>query len=246
MVTAVVLTKNEEKNIVDCLEHLSFFNETIVVDDYSDDRTREIAKKMGAKVFLRHLGNNFSEQRNFGLSKAKNEWALFVDADERVGRDLKEEILHEVKETKMEGFFIKREDTIWGKKMLHGELGSIWLLRLAKKQVGKWHGVIHETWNIKEKTGRLKNILNHYPHQSLEVFLKEINYYTELRSRELKDKGVTVKWYSVILYPKAKFFLNYIFRLGFLDGIEGLVFALMMSFHSFLVRAKLWQLNQER
>lgn len=245
MITGLVITKDEEKNIVDCLERLSFCDEVIVIDDYSNDRTVEIAKKTGAKVILHHLDNDFAKQRNFGLSKAKNEWVLFVDADERVSKDLSEEIIKRTEQNDADAYILKREDTIFGKKMLHGELSSILLIRLARKNAGSWRGIIHEKWMVKGRVRKLNNTLDHFPHQSITSFLKEINYYTDLRAKELKSQDIKVEWHSVILYPKGKFLLNYFLKLGFLDGVEGLVFAIMMSFHSFLVRAKLWQLNQE-
>lgn len=244
MVTAIVLTKNEEKNIVDCLESLSFCSEIIVIDDFSNDRTVEIAKNLKATVFKHQLNNDFSRQRNYGLSKTKNDWVLFVDADERVSKNLAKEIVEKISENKYKGFFIKREDTVWGKKMRFGELSAVWLLRLARKKAGRWEGLVHEKWITAGAVSKLENELDHYPHQAIEDFVREINYYTDLRARELNSKGISVSWYSVILYPKSKFFLNYILKLGFLDGIEGLIFAIMMSFHSFLVRGKLWLLNQ--
>jgi len=245
MVTVVVLTKNEEKNIVDCLESLSFCDEIIVVDDNSNDRTVEIAKKTGAIVIKHPLNNDFSSQRNFGLEKARNNWVLFIDADERVSDILAKEIRYKISENKYEGFYIKREDNIWRKKIKHGEAGNIWLLRLGKKGSGEWERSVHEEWKITGKTGKLISPIQHYPHQSIEVFLKEINYYTTLRALELNKSGVKVHWYDIILYPKLKFLKNFILNLGFLDGVHGLVFALMMSFHSFLVRGKLWLLNQK-
>lgn len=245
MITAIVLTKNEEKNIVDCLESLSLCGEIIVIDDNSQDRTVEIAKSLGAKVFTHPLSNNFSKQRNYGLSKAKNNWILFVDADERVSKELAEEIQKKISGNEYNGFFIKREDTLWKKRMLHGELGNIWLIRLARKGVGGWKGVVHEEWEISGSVGKLENKLDHYPHQSVAEFLKEINYYTTLRALELNKNKVKACWYYILLYPKIKFLNNYLLKLGFMDGIQGLIFALMMSFHSFLVRGKLWMLNQE-
>ncbi len=245
MITAVVLTKNEEKNIVDCLESLSFCNEILIIDDNSQDRTVEIAKKMGAKVFVHSLENDFSKQRNYGLAKAKGEWVLFIDADERVSSALAREIIFRVSENKYNGFFVKRVDTIWGRRLRFGEAGSAWRIRLGRKTAGKWIGVVHEGWFIDKKVGELANELNHFPHQSMGEFLKEINYYTKLRANELNEKRVTVKWYDIILYPEFKFLQNFIFKLGFMDGLPGLIFALMMSFHSFLVRGKLWILNQK-
>ena len=93
--SVIILTKNEENNILDCLESMVFADEIIVVDDYSEDRTEEVVKNLKndeIKFYKRKLDNDFSAQRNFGLSKAKNDWVLFLDADERVSTSLREEI----------------------------------------------------------------------------------------------------------------------------------------------------------
>jgi glycosyltransferase involved in cell wall biosynthesis len=243
MISAVVLTKNEEKNIIDCLESLSFCDERIIVDDFSNDLTLELAKKSGATVYQRKLEGDFSKQRNFGLEKAKGDWILFIDADERVSNELKNEIIYKTaKRVTVEGYYIRRFDFMNGKMLEHGETAHISLLRLAKKGKGIWKGKVHETWNISSQTQVLDSALFHYPHQTINDFLAEINFYSDLRSKELFEKGVKVAWYDLIFYPKAKFIQNYIFRSGFKDGTEGMIMALMMSFHSFLVRGKLWQL----
>lgn len=244
MISAVILTKNEEKNIERSLQSVSWCDEIIVIDDYSSDKTVEIAKKLGAKVYIRTLHQDFSAQRNFGLEKAKGDWVLFIDADEKIPSPLWYEIMSYTNNpfNEFTGFYIKRIDTMWGRELKYGETGNIKLLRLAKKGAGEWQGQVHETWKIKGKIITLNNALLHYPHETVEKFLKEINHYTDLRAEELFSKKKKVYWWSIILYPKAKFLLNYIIRRGFLDGQPGLVFALMMSFHSFLVRAKLWKL----
>ena len=247
MISAVVLTKNEEKNIVDCLESLNFASEIIVVDDNSEDRTLEIARKMGAKTIIRSLNNNFSNQRNFALSCAKNEWALFVDADERVTSQLREEIMEFIKNPKdFTGAYIRRKDIMWGHVFDFGETGSKKFVRLGKKSAGQWIRPVHEEWVIQGKVKTFQNFFFHYPHQSISEFLKEINYYTDIRAKELYENKIQVRWYSVILYPKLKFFQNYFLRLGLLDGLPGLIQAMFMSLHSFLVRGKLWLLWQRK
>lgn len=247
MITAVVLTKNEEKNIKDCLEGLSWCDEKIVIDDESKDQTPEIAQKLGAKVYNRHL-TDFSDQRNYGLDKAKGDWVLFIDADERISRALWYEIMQYISDPieNFSGFFLKRVDLMWGKELRHGESGTLKLLRLAKKGSGKWSGTVHEKWNISGKTEILNNPLYHYPHTTVGQFLTEINKYTDLRANELYGEHIQTNWLHILLYPKAKFILNYFIRLGFLDGLPGLVTALMMSFHSFLVRGKLWLLWEKK
>ncbi len=247
MISAVILTKNEEKNITACLESLSWCDEIVVIDDNSTDKTVDIAKKKGVRVYVHALENNFSEQRNFGLEKATGDWVLFVDADERISSALWYEIMANTN-TPLDGysgFYLKRQDSMWGKVLQHGETSNVKLLRLAKKDAGSWEGKVHEAWKVQGKKLTLKNPLMHYPHQSVNEFLQEINYYTDLRAEELYNKKIKTSWWSIILFPKVKFVSNYVIKLGFLDGLPGLVFALMMSFHSFLVRGKLWFLWQK-
>ncbi len=244
MITAIIILKNEEKNIQRCIDSVKWCNEIIVIDDNSSDQTAEIAKKLGAKVYTRIL-DNFSEQRNFGISKAKGEWIFFIDADEVASDSLAFEILNVISSwtngigNEFQGFYIPRFDFMWGKELKYGESG-IKLLRLAKKNSGKWIGDVHEKWKINGKTGILKSPITHYPHQTIEEFLKEINFYTDIRAKELYCQKATVYWWSILLFPISKFFLNYFFRKGFLDGERGLLFAVLMSLHSFLVRSKLY------
>src|SRR5260221_9799069 len=167
MISAVVLTKNEEKNIVDCLESLSFCDEILIVDDNSADRTVEISKGMNARVISHSLDNDFSKQRNFALDNVNNDWVLFVDADERVSKVLAREIDYVVAENRFDGFFVKRYDTIWGKLLKHGEIGDLRLLRLGKRDKGRWKGKVHEKWLIDGRTSGLRNFLYHFPHQSI-------------------------------------------------------------------------------
>jgi glycosyltransferase involved in cell wall biosynthesis len=223
-------------------------SEIIIVDDSSTDRTLEVAKTLNFKnlrVFRRSLEGNFSSQRNFALSKAKNEWVFFVDADERVSDQMLGEIKQEIKDTDKVGYYIKRKDVLWGRVLLHGETGNIRFIRLVKKGGGRWRGRVHEYFDLKGKSGILNNELTHYPHQTVSEFLAEIGLYSSLRARELYEEGVRSSVISIILYTKGKFLLNYFAKLGLLDGTQGLIFAIMMSFHSFLVRSKLWLLDQK-
>ena len=241
MISAVVITKNEEKSLARCLESLSWCDEVVVVDDNSKDATRQIAKRYNARIFEHEL-IDFSSQRNYALEKAKHDLVFFIDADEEVTQSLKEEILNSIEEEGVDGYFIKREDYMWGKKLSFGDTGGIRLLRLGKKSKGKWEGKVHEVWHVQGETGYLSCPLIHYPHPTLEEFLTEINIYSDLRAEELFSNGVRSSVFAVIGYPKAKFISNYLLKLGFLDGVQGLVHAIMMSFYSFLVRGKLWLL----
>lgn len=247
MLSAVVLTKNSELTLENTLKSLTFCDEIVIIDDYSKDKTLQIASKYKTKVYQHQLKDNFANQRNFGLSKAIYEWVFFLDSDEVVPQNLAKEITKRLKgDVQENGFYVKRYDVLWGKVLKHGEIGSLRLLRLGKKATGEWKGSVHEVWELKGNTSELTTALLHYPHQTISEFLKEINAYTSIRAAELYKYRVKVSVWEIIFYPSGKFMLNYIVRLGFLDGVQGLIFALTMSFHSFLVRSKLWQLYDQK
>ncbi len=246
MTSAVVLTRNEEKNIERCLKSLSFCDEIILVDDNSIDQTPKLAKKFGAKVYLRDMGKDYSSQSNFGMEKATNKWVLFVDADEVVTDKLRSEILEITSQERgVAGYYIKREDTIWGRKIKYGEAGNVRLLRLVKKGSGKWTRRVHPNFEIRGKTSSLNNILYHYPHRSVSQFIESVNRWSTWHAMANKEEGKTSSLFKIIFMPVGHFVKNFIFRLGFLDGIYGFVFAIIMSFHSFLAWGKLLLLQKK-
>jgi glycosyltransferase involved in cell wall biosynthesis len=245
MISAVVLSKNEEKNIRDCLESLVFVDEILVIDDYSSDDTVKIAKKMGTKVLIRSLDDNWAQQRNFAMKFARGDWILFIDADERVPEKLAKEIKDVVANPRgREGFYFRRRDYIWGKTLGHGETGAIRLLRLGRKGIGRWKRRVHETWVIEGATGCFKTPLDHHPHQSLREFVRDINRMSTLHARENYEEGKRSGVVKVLVMPIAHFVFNYFFRRGFFDGIHGFVVALLMSLHSFLSWSKLWLMQK--
>ncbi len=245
MISAVILAKDEEKNLQECLESVKWVDEVTVINDNSTDKTVEIAKKFGAKVFTHSLNNDFAAQRNFGLEKASGEWVLFVDADERVSPELKKEILKSIKKTDVNGFYLKRQDFFGGRALKYGETANVRLLRLGRKGKGKFEREVHEVWDIKGNISELKNPLLHFPHQTLSDFIDHVNFHSSLHAEALKKEGVRPSLFRIIFNPLGKFIQNYIFRCGFLDGTSGIIVALMMSFHSFLARAKLYQLSKK-
>jgi len=236
----VVLTHNDEEHIVDCLELLKFADELIVVDDESTDRTVELAKGFTNKVFSRPLNGNFSNQRNFALNNTHGQWVLFIDSDEFVSEKLKNEIIAQINSKGVSGFYLRRIDFMWGRKILHGEVGEVRLLRLARRDSGKWHGKVHEEWKIEGNTSVLVHPLIHSPHQSVKEFISEVDSYSSIRANELFEESVSSNFVSIIFYPLIKFLQNYFWRKGYKDGVAGFLYAMIMSFHSFLVRSKLY------
>ena len=246
MISTVVLTHNSEKTLGNTLGSLGFSDEIIVVDDESTDKTRQIARMYKATVFERSLNDDFSAQRNYGLEKAKGDWVLFIDADEIVPSSLVREIetVTSASNKNISGYFISRQDYFGGRGLKYGETSRVMLLRLAKKHAGVWIEPVHEIWQVRGETAKLTHPIHHLPHNDVAQFLAKINRYSSIRARFLYAQGKRSSLWQIIMYPSAKFFVNYIVKLGFLDGMQGLIMAIMMSFHSFLVRTKLWTLER--
>jgi glycosyltransferase involved in cell wall biosynthesis len=248
-ISLILITKNESERLKKWstwLPKLTNINELIVVDDSSTDNTLEIAKKLSSKTlvvktFSRGLDNNFSAQRQFALSKTTNDWVLWLDPDEQP-TDTLITYINDI-DAALYNFSFKRSDVFLGHKLKHGETSSQYFLRLFNKNFGKFSGLVHEVWSSTKPIQNIELEIIHQSHQNLKSFFEKTNFYSDIRSKELFERGVRTNLFQIICYPKAKFIQNYFFRLGFLDGTPGIIFALGMSFHSFLVRSKLWTLQ---
>ncbi len=241
-ISAIILTKNEEKRIEKAIKSLSFCDEVVVIDDVSTDGTVEKAKEMGATVHIHEKNKTFSGQRNFAMEKARNEWVLFVDADEEVSDELRSEILRLKHDTSTEAYALPRRDFFWDHEMKYGETKKVrnaGIVRLMKKGSGVWVGLVHERFVSSKKAVKLNGFLNHYSHDSVTSFIEDVNDYSTIRAEELFATGAKVSGLGLILYPFGKFIYTYFILCGFLDGPAGFVYSFIMSFHSFLVRAKL-------
>ncbi len=245
-ISTILLTHNDESIIARCLKSVAWCDEIIVIDDYSDDTTVAVARKHDAQIFKKALHDDFAAQRNFGLNRAKSDWVLFIDSDEIVSPQLRDEIKRVIQQDEAVGYTMKRRDFLFGKWLKHGETVGVELLRLARKNVGSWKRPVHETWEVKGAVLTLQAPLLHYPHATIAEFLASINRYTTINARVFKDDGVTASWFEIFVYPAAKFINNFIFRAGFLDGTAGFIVAALMSFHSFLTRAKLYFLTHDQ
>lgn len=248
MLSVVILTKNNADGIEQTLQSVSFSDDVIIVDDYSHDGTENVAEKYNCRFYQRHLENDFAGQRAYGLSLVKHRWVLFVDSDEIVPEELKNEIISCVsQDTQYKAFSLKRVDYFLGQELRFGEVQRVrnkGLTRLVRTDSGSWKGSVHEEFHATGSTGRLTNYLKHYPHPTISAFLADINWYSTIRAHELVTAGVRASVFQLIVYPFGKFIYTYFILRGFRDGAAGFVYAFMMSFHSFLVRAKVIQYTE--
>lgn len=236
--SVIILTKNSESTLTKALESVRWAQELLIIDDESSDSSRHIAEIYGAKWSSSPL-KNFSDQRNKGLSLATRDWVLFLDSDEYLSPELQHEIQTTVRTTQLNGFLIKRTDVFMQKTLRYGETGTMYLLRLARRDAGIWNRPVHEVWNIGGGIGKLAHPIMHTPHTSITSFLEKINLYTEM---EKEHRDPWLLWLIKLLYyPKLKFIVNYLVKRGFLDGFPGFAMAYMMSLHSLIVRIKQYE-----
>jgi len=251
-ISLLLLTHNESKNLeknFDWLDSCKKIKEIIVVDDNSTDNTIEITKKFASqkrsiKVFNRGLDGDFSAQRNFAVSKAKYNWIFWLDADERPSKKLIL-FLNHIDKLQHKNYSFKRHDTFLKHELKYGETAYLDFLRLFNKKYGHFEGRVHEYWHTQKFIKETKLIIYHYSHSTLKSFIQKINFYTDIRAKELFDQKITTNLFEIIFFPIGKFIQNYFFRLGFLDGTPGIIMDLSMSFHVFLNKAKLWHLYQQ-
>lgn len=245
----ILLTKNEEESIIKWekwISKLTCVNEVIVIDDESTDDTKKIIKSFASnnisiKIFDRKLNGDFAAQRNFAVSQAKNDWILFLDADEAPSPKLID-YLNNLKPDNNNCYTIKRYLVYKNNIIYHGISATDNPIRLFNKNDGTFTGKVHESRTTNNTVVNIKYPIFHYSAPSLSVFLSKLNHYSTIRAQELFNQHKTVNIFDIILYPKAKFFQYYFWHLGFVDGIPGIIICLSLSFYSFLVRSKLWKL----
>lgn len=243
--SVIIITRNEEDNLPDCLESVSWADEIVVVDSGSTDRTREMAEARRAKV-VRQDFLGFGPQKAYALTLATQPWVLSLDADERVSGELGEEIREILRDNpETAGYSIRRQNYFLGNLIRHGGWQRDWVVRLFRRGQGNFSPApIHEKVIITGKVGRLNHPLVHFPYLSLDEYFHTCDLYTGLSARWLAEQGKTARWPQMVFRPLGKFLRMYVIELGFLDGYPGLVLAVLSTFHLFARYARLWEKNE--
>ena len=244
-VSAIVIAKNNQELIPDCLDSLSWANEIVLVDTGSTDKTNEIALRHGVKIFKAER-KGFSYWRNLGAEKAQGDWLLYVDTDERVTPELRKEIHETVKKGELNAYAIPRKNILLGRPMHWGGWWPDYVLRLIEKDslIG-WKGDLHEQPGVKGDVGKLKNSLTHISHRSLEEMVAKTNEWSEIEAKLLFKSGhPKMAWWRFISVGAREFWYRAILKLGFLDGVVGAIEIIFQMFSRMITYAKLWEMQK--
>lgn len=181
-------------------------------------------------ITLNKLGiTDFAKERNGLLKKSKSEWIFFLDSDEKVSQELMEEIKDRIRKEQADAYYIKRKIYFLGKYVGEDEV-----LRLARRDSGKWVRAVHEIWDVaSHSTGKLKNYLIHDTADNLHEYIEKVNKYSTIHAKENLKEGKKSNLFKIIFYPLLKFVQNVLMGRGF-------VFSMLQSFHSFLSWSKEW------
>lgn len=232
-ISALIITYNEIHHIDDVIDNISFADEIIVIDSFSTDGTFEKLQSYNNITKIQRHFKNFSDQRNFALKQASNNWILFIDADERITPSLKKEILKEISTpNNIVGFLFKRLYFFKKKRIRFSGFQTDTTYRLFKKGHVKYDEkkIVHEMPIIDGNSKILKSNMIHYCFDNASHYKSKMEHYASLKALELSKKGKKPNFYHFYIRPLYKFLINYIIRLGFLDGKEGFVICYLSAY----------------
>ena len=241
-ISVIVITKNEAHNIDECLQSVEWCDDIVVVDAESSDETVQIAKKHTEKVFIKPwLG--FAAAKQFALEETKYDWVLWLDADERVTQELAIEIQRLVANNPNEAaFVVARRAYFLNRWIKHSGWYPGRVPRLFHKQRAEFNdNAVHEGLKIHGAVGELKHDLLHFTDPNLFHYFYKLNRYTSLASDDLVKQGKKFKTSDIIIRPSWQFIKMYFIKRGFLDGVQGLLLALLSSAYVITKYAKLWE-----
>jgi len=251
--SVVLITQNEERNLPGTLEGVLPLvrdgnGEIIVVDSGSTDRTLEIARSYGAKIFPEPW-KGFAGQKNSAMEKASGDWVLQLDADEALEPELAEEINSALRsQPSLQAFWIPRKNFFLGRWIKHGGFYPDRKLRLIRRGTGKFEEYgAHPTIRVTGPTGRLKHALIHNAYPTLRGYIDHMNSYSSMGAGVAVETGHrSFSIANIVIRPWLTFIYNYFLRLGFLDGREGLLLHLYHAAYVSWKYAKAWELARSR
>lgn len=245
--SAVIITFNEERNIDRCLQSLlPVADEIVVIDSFSKDKTEEICRSYGVR-FIQHAFEGHIQQKNYAIQAAANDWILSLDADEALTEKLQSSILKVKDNQEFKGYKLNRLTNYCGHWVRHCGWYPDTKIRLINRNFGKWEGVNpHDRLDLygEEKSGFLEGDLLHYSYYTREDHLKQIEYFGDIASKELFDKGGKSNWLKIIIKTIAQFIKSFILKQGFRDGKTGFTISRLSAYATYRKYIKLLQLQK--
>jgi len=254
LLSVAIVTFNEEENLARTLASVAWADEIIVVDSGSTDRTPEIARSFNAAVLDRPW-SGFAAQKNFALAQCIGDWILTLDADEELSPELQQQIRQTLSSRPTaDAFFLKRRNLFLGRWIKRGGFYPDPKLRLFRRNLSPPPQFearpVHETIPFSGSTATLDFDILHHAYPTLSSYIEHMDRYSTLGAQLLIDKGRTganifTFFARIVIFPILGFKWNYIFRLGFLDGREGLLLNLYHACYSSWKYAKAWELSRK-
>ncbi len=242
--SVIIITKNEASHIGGCLQSVAWANEIIVLDSGSSDDTVNICKTVTDKVYETDW-QGFGIQKQRALDKATGDWVLSIDADEIVTPELKQEILQALQSSDINGFEIPRLSNYCGRQMRHGGWYPDYVLRLFRRDCGRFtEAVVHERIIVEGKLARLNSPFLHDAFVDFEEVLHKVNNYSSLGASLLYEKGVRSSLPKAMLKGLWTFIRTYFLKASFLDGQQGLMLAISNAEGAYYRYVKLWALHK--
>lgn len=245
--SAIVITRNEQFNLGDCLKSLDFVDEVIVVDNASTDGTADLARSLGARVEVTSDWPGFGPQKNRALALATGDWVLSIDADERVTPALRDEILQALAGSpSVAAYRCSRRSRYCGQFMRHSGWSPDWVTRLFRRGHARFSDdLVHEKLLVQGTVGDLKAVLLHLSFPDFESVLDKVNRYSSAGAQAMRQRGKEASLYAALGHGAWAFFRTYVVRRGFLDGQLGLALAISNAEGTYYRYAKRWLMDRE-
>lgn len=242
-ISAVIITKNEEKNIELCLKSLDWADEIIIYDSGSTDQTLEICEKYKAKVYQSEKWEGFGIAKRTAVAFAQNDWVFVIDADEEVSPELKNKLLSfKGNKPEYDAYRIRRISYYSNKRVRYSGWQNDFTLRLFNQtKAGFNDKIVHESVVVNGTTGVILEVLNHYTYPEIQVHIKKMTAYSMLGAEQAFNKGKKSSIIFAVLNGLSKFIKMYFIKLGILDGKTGLILAVNSAFGVYLKYIYLWE-----
>lgn len=245
-ITAIIIARNEELMLANCLETLQWCQEVIVVDTGSDDQTVAIAARLKAKV-IHTTSRSFADRRTLPLESIKTDWVFYIDADERVTPQLAKEILVQIETTNANALEMHRQNMMYGKFFQYGGWGKEYVQRIFRRQtLAGWRGEIHESPIFEGEIFRLHGSLFHLTHRNTVDGLRKTTAWTPQEAKLLFEAGTpAVTGWTLLRKTVMEFIRRAFLWNGRKDGLEGMIEAGIQAMNRYLVYVQLWELQQQ-